>query len=117
MNILGFSLPGSVSHDTSAAVVCDGKLVAAAEEERFSRKKHDADIPLRDIDFCLRRSGLSMTDIDMIAFPDRPYRIGKDSYLSDLDWSSLEWMISNKSASWKSFASKLFVQICRQLKV
>ena len=64
MNILGF-VYGFRCHDTSAAMVCDGKLVAAAEEERFTRRKHDAAFPARSIDYCLKCAGLSMEQVDV----------------------------------------------------
>jgi len=84
MNILSFNFFEG-SHDTSAAVVCDGRLVAAAEEERFTRKKHDGSVPLKAIDFCLRRAGLRMEEVDVIAFPDKPFRSGSDSCLMEMD--------------------------------
>ena len=59
MNILGISC---YFHDAAAALVRDGVLVAAAEEERFTRKKHDFDFPSHAIDFCLRQGGLTADD-------------------------------------------------------
>jgi carbamoyltransferase len=86
MNILGFRCWGSDgSHDTSAAMVCDGMLVAAAEQERFSRKKHDDGVPLEAIDFCLKSAGLRMDQVDWIAFPEKPFLIGRDSHTAELD--------------------------------
>jgi len=61
MNILGISC---YFHDAATALLRDGVLVAAAEEERFTRKKHDFDFPQNAIDFCLRASGLTAGDID-----------------------------------------------------
>src|SRR5215468_8747668 len=69
MNILGISC---YFHDASAALLRDGILVAAAEEERFTRKKHDFDFPQNAIDFCLRASGLTAMDIDYVAFFEKP---------------------------------------------
>ena len=57
------------SHDSSAALVVDGKVVAAAEEERFTRKKHDGNFPVHSVNFCLKQAGLTPSDIDYIAFP------------------------------------------------
>lgn len=88
MNILSFTYWHDV-HDTSAALVCDGRVVAAAEEERFSRVKHDSAVPLRAIDFCLSHVGLTMQEIDLIAFPERPFRTGRDSKLADIDRTAL----------------------------
>jgi carbamoyltransferase len=88
MKILSFTCWHDV-HDTAAALVCDGRLVAAAEEERFSRVKHDSSVPLRAIEFCLARGGLTMADVDVIAFPERPFRTGRDSKLADIDRAAL----------------------------
>jgi len=62
--------------DAAAALVIDGKLVAAAEQERFSRKKHTGNFPIDAIQFCLREGGISIEDVDEIAhgFDYRPYR-------------------------------------------
>ena len=64
MNILG---PNAFHGDSSAALVRDGVLVAAAEEERFRRVKHWAGFPSQSIAYCLREAGLSLADIDHIA--------------------------------------------------
>lgn len=88
MRILSFTSWDDV-HDTAAALVCEGRVVAAAEEERFSRVKHDSTVPLRAIDFCLSRAGLTMKEIDLIAFPEKPFRTGRDSKLADIDRSAL----------------------------
>jgi carbamoyltransferase len=70
MNILGISC---FFHDAAAALLRDGTLVAAAEEERFSRKKHDYSFPSRAIDFCLRAAGLRGPDVDMVVFFEKPF--------------------------------------------
>ncbi len=70
MNILGISC---FYHDAAAALLVDGQLVAAAEEERFSRKKHDSDFPRRAIDFCLRQAGLRRDDLDYVVFYEKPF--------------------------------------------
>ena len=57
----------SQGHDSAAALVVDGKVVAAAEEERFSRRKHTGDFPLNAIQFCLNETGLKIGDVDEIA--------------------------------------------------
>ena len=57
MNVLGISC---YYHDSGAALVCDGKLIAAAEEERFTRKKHDNSFPARTIEYCLREAGMEI---------------------------------------------------------
>ena len=62
MNILGISC---YYHDAAAALLMDGELIAAAEEERFSRKKHDFGFPKGAIDFCFRQGGISAQDLDL----------------------------------------------------
>lgn len=71
MNILGFN---AFQHDSAAALVQDGKLIAASAEERFSRKKHDGELPVNAIDFCLSRGNINIEDIDYVAFYWQPYR-------------------------------------------
>ena len=70
MDILGISC---YFHDAAAALVRDGELVAAAEQERFSRKKHDAGFPRSAIDFCLRAGGLRAEDLDYVVFHEKPF--------------------------------------------
>jgi len=69
MNILGISC---FYHDAAAALVVDGQLVAAASEERFSRLKHDPELPAGAAKFCLRKAGLEISDIDHVVFYDKP---------------------------------------------
>jgi carbamoyltransferase len=68
-SILGIS---AYYHDSAAAVVCDGKIIAAAQEERFSRKKHDASFPAEAINYCLVAAGMQLQDIDEVVFYDKP---------------------------------------------
>lgn len=70
MNLLGISC---FFHDAAAALLRDGQLVAAAEEERFSRIKHDYEFPQRAIDFCLRAGGLRASDLDYVVFFEKPF--------------------------------------------
>ncbi|TWT15769.1 carbamoyltransferase [Reyranella sp. CPCC 100927] len=70
MRILGIS---AFYHDSAAALLVDGKLVAAAQEERFTRKKHDAGFPQQAIDFCLQHAGIDFRDVDFVAFYDKPF--------------------------------------------
>ncbi len=67
MKILGIASP--FAHDASAAIVVDGKVVAAAEEERFTRNKHEGLPPINAINFCLKQAGLKPSDIDHVAYP------------------------------------------------
>ena len=70
MNILGISC---WYHDAAACLVRDGRIVAAAQEERFSRKKHDPSFPRRAIAYCLREGGIDASDLDVAAFYDKPF--------------------------------------------
>ena len=65
MNILGIH----IGHDSSAALVVDGKIVADVAEERFTRTKHYCGLPIASIDYCLRSQNLKMADIDVVAVP------------------------------------------------
>ena len=65
MKVLGIH----IGHDSSAALVVHGKIIADVAEERFSRVKHDAGLPLRSIDYCLKSQKLTMADIDAVAVP------------------------------------------------
>ena len=74
MNILGIN---AYHGNASAAIVCDGRLVAAVEEERFNRVKYAAGFPTHAIRYCLREAGLELKDIDHVAVPRNPYaRLG-----------------------------------------
>jgi carbamoyltransferase len=74
MNILGIN---AYHGNASAAVVCDGRLVAAVEEERFNRVKYAAGFPAQAIRYCLREAGLKLEEIDHVAVPRNPYaRLG-----------------------------------------
>ena len=70
MRILGIS---AFYHDSAAALVEDGRIVAAAQEERFTRKKHDSDYPANAIEYCLSAAGIALGDIDHVAFYDKPF--------------------------------------------
>src|ERR1700759_677430 len=70
MRILGIS---AFYHDSAAALVEDGRLVAAAQEERFTRKKHDASFPHNAIGYCLDTVGATLSGVDQIAFYDKPF--------------------------------------------
>lgn len=68
-NILGIS---AFYHDSAAALIVDGRIVAAAQEERFTRKKHDSGYPAKAIAYCLLAGGLQPEDLDYVAFYDKP---------------------------------------------
>jgi carbamoyltransferase len=69
ISILGIS---AYYHDSAAALIIDGKIIAAAQEERFTRKKHDPDFPRQAIEYCLSEAGLALTDLDHVVFYDKP---------------------------------------------
>ncbi|WP_347223045.1 carbamoyltransferase N-terminal domain-containing protein, partial [Bacteroides congonensis] len=102
MNILGIS---ALYHDAAACLVIDGKIIAAAQEERFTRIKHDPSFPAHAIKYCLETSGLKQHEIDIVVFYDNPlYTLdryikniamaGKDS--KDVINRSFESMFSEK---------------------
>jgi carbamoyltransferase len=70
MNILGIS---AFYHDSAACLVRDGKIMSAAQEERFTRKKHDSSFPKNAINFCLKDNNLTVQDLDYVAFYDKPF--------------------------------------------
>jgi carbamoyltransferase len=70
MRILGLS---AFYHDSAAALVEDGVIVAAAQEERFSRKKHDARFPKNAVDYCLHEAGVRLDDVENVVFYDKPF--------------------------------------------
>lgn len=70
MTILGLS---AYYHDSAAALVRDGEIVAAAQEERFSRKKHDHRFPSRAVEYCLQEAGIEASDLDHVVFYDKPF--------------------------------------------
>src|SRR5215813_4179340 len=74
MNILGIN---AYHGNASAAIVCDGQLIAAVEEERFNRVKYAAGFPATAIRYCLKEAGLTLAEIDHVAVPRNPYaRLG-----------------------------------------
>ena len=69
--ILGIS---AQYHDSSAALLRDGEVVAAANEERFSRLKHDASLPVRAARWCLSEAGITIDDVDYVVFYEKPLK-------------------------------------------
>ncbi len=70
MYILGIS---AFYHDSAACLLKDGEIIAAAQEERFTRKKHDQDFPIHAIKFCLKFAGIISSDLNLVAFYDKPF--------------------------------------------
>lgn len=102
MYILGIS---ALYHDAAAALILDGEIIAAAQEERFTRKKHDASVPIHAIKYCLREGNIDAEDLDGVIYYDNPFLTmgrfiqnlrytGKDS--KDLLDFSLEQLINQK---------------------
>jgi carbamoyltransferase len=83
MNILGIS---AFYHDSAACLVRDGRIVAAAQEERFSRRKHDARFPLHAVNYCLNAGKVGKNDLDVVAYYEKPLtkfvRILKSHFVS-----------------------------------
>src|SRR5678816_2017003 len=71
MRVLGIS---AYYHDSAAALVRDGEIVAAAQEERFTRKKHDPGFPSKAIEYCLRSASLRAEQVDYVCFYEKPLR-------------------------------------------
>jgi len=70
MRILGVS---ALYHDSAAALVVDGRVVAAAQEERFTRKKHDSGFPRHAIEYCLGEAKAKLDELDFVVFYDKPF--------------------------------------------
>lgn len=70
VRVLGIS---AFYHDSAAALIENGEIIAAAQEERFSRKKHDARFPHHAVDYCLVEAGISISDLDYVVFYDKPF--------------------------------------------
>ena len=70
MNILGIS---AFYHDSAACLVMDGEIIAAAQEERFTRKKHDFNFPTNAVEYCLKEAGIDAEELDYVGFYDKPF--------------------------------------------
>ena len=103
MTILGIS---AYYHDSAAALVDGGEIVAAAQEERFSRKKHDARFPGQAIAYCLREAGKKLTEVDHIVFYDKP--------LVKFD-RLLETYLSYAPKGWRSFVAAMPIWLKEKL--
>ncbi len=104
MYILGFSC---YYHDSAVALIHDGMLVAAAEEERFSRVKHDFGFPHHAINFCLKQAGITMQEVDYFVFYEKPllkferfYQTILQSYPRSLDIYRKSWASPYKEKLW-----------------
>ena len=86
--ILGIS---AFYHDSAAALLVDGEIVAAAQEERFTRKKHDLNFPGNAVQYCLDEAGLSINDIDYVSFYEKPFIKFERLLLNYLTVAPLGW--------------------------
>ena len=106
MHILGISC---YYHDAAAALIRDGVLVAAAEEERFSRRKHDFGFPHQAIDFCLRQAGITGHALDYVVFYEKPLLQFERILLTCLSTFPRSWPVFRESMiAW--FNDKLWVK-------
>lgn len=105
MHILGIS---ALYHDSAAALLRDGDLIAAAQEERFSRIKYDHRFPRQAIDYCLREAGISAQELDYVVFYEKPLRKFERILLSQLSAFPRSWQVARESMiSW--FGEKLWI--------
>jgi len=84
--ILGIS---AFYHDSAACLIRDGQIIAAAQEERFTRKKHDASFPTHAVEYCLREAEIAISDIHSVAFYDKPllkFERLLETYLMSTPW-------------------------------
>ncbi|HYD92911.1 MAG TPA: carbamoyltransferase C-terminal domain-containing protein [Candidatus Paceibacterota bacterium] len=95
MNILGINqVTGLLSgmHDSAAALVMDGKLVATMEEERFNRQRHHKGTPHKAIDYCLKEGGITIKDIDVIAVSYNPWGFLKNGFFFLSPWAMFSYV-------------------------
>ena len=102
MVILGIA--GALTHDPSAAIVIDGKVIAAAEEERFTRKKHSInDLPINAVHFCMKEANIKSDDIDIVVFP-----------WSCQIYNALKWKVVRRI--WRTRPSRAYMAIVQAQK-
>jgi len=106
MNILGISC---FYHDAAAALFMDGQLIAASEEERFTRKKHDSSFPAHAINFCLKSGGITSDDLDYVVFYEKPMVKFERILQTTLSTFPQSWKVFRESmVTW--FDEKLWVK-------
>ena len=106
MNILGVSC---FYHDSAAALLQDGLLVAAAEEERFTRKKHDNGFPINAIRFCLEKAGIVAQDLDFVVFYEKPFVKFERILMTNLGTFPRSWQVFSE-AMISYFDEKLWIK-------
>ena len=113
MYILGLS---AYYHDSAAALVKDGEVIAAAQEERFTRKKHDSSFPKHAIDFCLRQAGITADDLDYVVFYEKPLVKFERILQTTLSTFPKSWAVFRESmVTW--FDEKLWIKSQLQTKI
>jgi carbamoyltransferase len=113
MNILGISC---YYHDAAAALIQDGVLVAATEEERFTRKKHDSSFPTHSINFCLKQAGITADDLDYVVFYEKPLVKFERILQTTLSTFPQSWGVFRESMiTW--FDEKLWIKSHLQTKI
>lgn len=106
MNILGIS---AFFHDSAAAILCDGKIIAAAQEERFSRIKNDQAFPKEACSYCLSQANLSINEIDAVVFYEKPF-IKFERILETYYQNSPKGLVSFLTSMPEWLTSKLFLR-------
>jgi carbamoyltransferase len=103
-------------HDSAAALLADGKLVAAAQEERFSRRKNDYRFPAQAIEFCLNQAGIAAEELDYVVFYEKPLPKFERILMSTLDTFPRSWKVFREAmVAW--FDEKLWVKSILQERV
>lgn len=115
MYILGISC---FYHDSAAVILKDGILIAAAEEERFSRKKHDSSFPINSINFCLEKAGIKSTDLSYVVFYEKPFLKFERIFLNSFSYAPKNFRFFKESMK-EWFFDKLWIKshISKELKV
>lgn len=94
VNILGISC---YYHDSAVALLSNGDLIAASEEERFTRKKHDSTFPVRSIKFCMEQGNLSIQDLDYVVFYEKPFEKFERILMTTLQTFPKSWRVFRES--------------------
>ena len=105
MYILGIS---ALYHDAAAAIVKDGSIIAAAQEERFTRKKHDPSFPEHAILYCMNKAGITVDDLECIVYYENPY-IVMERFAENLKWLGRDAMPLIKRSFTDYAANKLWI--------
>ena len=110
MYILGISC---YYHDAAAALIKDGRLVAAAEEERFTRVKHDFGFPENAIGFCLDFAGITSGDLDYAVFYEKPFHKFERILMTTLQNFPRSWNVFREAMiTWLEFMEWLLIEHC-----